>query len=248
MNDITPDIATVSALAPSGVLRATINLGNPILASADPATGAARGVSVDLAQRLAACLDVPLELVVLKTAGEAVSQVTEQKADIGFFAIDPVRGAGIAFTAPYVLIEGCYLVRQDSALQGNDEVDRAGARVVVGQGSAYDLFLTRELKAAEIVRAPSSPTVVDVFVERGLDVAAGVKQQLEADMARHPGHRLLPGHFMVIQQAMGCPKGRGTAHTFLAAFVESMKRSGFVAEALRRHGVQGASVAEAAAS
>lgn len=249
MNDTTPDIATVAALAPSGVLRATINLGNPILAGADPATGAARGVSVDLAQRLAACLDVPLELVVLKTAGEAVSQVTDERADVGFFAIDPVRGAGIAFTAPYVLIEGCYLVRRDSALQANEEVDRAGTRVAVGQGSAYDLHLTRELKAAEIVRAPSSQTVVDVFVERGLDVAAGVKQQLEADMARFPGHRLLPGRFMVIQQAMGCPKGRGeTAHAFLAAFVESMKRSGFVAEALRRHGVQGASVAEAAPS
>src|SRR5687768_16390416 len=112
MNDTTPDLAIVSALAPTGVLRATINLGNPILASADPATGAARGVSVDLAQRLAACLDVPLELVVLKTAGEAVTEVTYERADVGFFAIDPVRGAGLAFTAPYVLIEGCYLVRR----------------------------------------------------------------------------------------------------------------------------------------
>jgi polar amino acid transport system substrate-binding protein len=247
-NDTTPDLPLVQALAPTGALRATINLGNPILAGADAHSGAPYGVSVDLANRLAACLDVPLELVVLKTAGEAVSHVTGGQADVGFFAIDPVRGAGIAFTAPYVLIEGCYLVREGSPLRANEEVDRAGTRVVVGQGSAYDLHLTRELKAAEIVRAPSSPAVVDFFVERGLDVAAGVKQQLEADMARHPGHRLLPGRFMVIQQAMGCPLGRGAAaQGFLSAFVETMKCNGFVAEALRRHGVQGASVAEAAA-
>jgi hypothetical protein len=119
--------------------------------------------------------------------------------------------------------------------------------VVVGKGSAYDLHLTRELKAARIVRAPTSPTVVDVFVEQGCEVAAGVKQQLEADAKRFPGHRLLPGRFMVIQQAMGLPKGRGdAAHRVLADFVEEMKRSGFVADALARHGIAGASVAPAA--
>jgi polar amino acid transport system substrate-binding protein len=130
----------------------------------------------------------------------------------------------------------------------NEDVDRAGTRVVVGAGSAYDLYLTRELKAATIVRAPSSPTVVDVFVDERADVAAGVKQQLQADAMRHPGHRLLPGRFMVIQQAMGCPRGRGEAvRAFLAAFVESMKADGFVAAALKRHGIEGASVAPPAA-
>jgi polar amino acid transport system substrate-binding protein len=238
------DPSVVSAFTPTGVLRASINLGNPILAGTVPATGQARGVSVDLAQAFAKHLGVGLELMVFDTAGKSVDAVTREAADIGFFAVDPVRGAGIAFTAPYVLIEGCYLVRDDSPIRDNDEVDRTGHRVVVGAGSAYDLYLTRELKAAEIVRAPSSPTVVDVFVERGLEVAAGVRQQLEADALRFPGHRLLPGRFMVIQQAMGTPKGRGeAAQRVLAAFVEEMKASGFVAEALKRHNIAGASVA-----
>jgi polar amino acid transport system substrate-binding protein len=237
----------VTAFTPTGALRASINLGNPILANTDAATGAPCGVSVDLATAFAQHLDVPLELAVFKTAATSVGAVTNEQADIGFFAVDPARGAGIGFTAPYVLIEGCYLVRDDSPLQSNDEVDRAGQRVVVGAGSAYDLFLTRELKHAQIVRAPTSPTVVDTFVAQGLDVAAGVKQQLQADSRRFPGHRLLPGRFMVIQQAMGLPKGRSeAARQALAAFVEDMKASGFVAAALARHGIEGASVAPAA--
>lgn len=243
----TPASTLAPTLAPTGVLRAAINLGNPILAHADPATGAPGGVSVDLAREFARRLGLAVEFVVFKTAGESVQAVTEQRADIGFFAVDPVRGAGIAFTAPYVLIEGCYLVREASPLQANHEVDQPGTRVVVGQGSAYDLYLTRELKQASLVRAPSSPTVVDVFVEQQLEVAAGVKQQLQADALRFPGHRLLPGRFMVIQQAMGLPKGRGAAaHQALAAFVEDAKASGFVQQALARHRVEGASVAPAA--
>jgi polar amino acid transport system substrate-binding protein len=242
---ITPSIVR-SELAPTGPLRASINLGNPILAGTDPATGAQRGVSVDLAAAFAAHLGVPLELVVFDTAARSVDAVTQERADIGFFAVDPARGAGIGFTAPYVLIEGSYLVRANSPLQANDEVDRAGQRVVVGAGSAYDLFLTRALKHAQIVRAPSSPAVVDTFVAQGADVAAGVKQQLQADSKRLPGHRLLPGCFMVIQQAMGLPKGRGQAALeVLAAFVEARKADGFVAAALARHGIQGASVAPA---
>jgi polar amino acid transport system substrate-binding protein len=119
--------------------------------------------------------------------------------------------------------------------------------VVVGKGSAYDLYLTRELKAATIERAHTSPTVVEVFVQTQDAVAAGVKQQLEADLSRFPGHRILPGRFMVIQQAMGCPKGRSAdVAGYLASFVEEMKASGFVAEALQRHGIKGASVAPAA--
>ena len=237
----------VAAFTPAGRLRASINLGNPILAGTDSTTGEPVGVSVDLAKTFAQRLGVPLELVVLETARESVEAVTNEQADIGFFAVDPLRGAAIGFTAPYVLIEGAYLVRNESPLRDNAEVDRAGTRVVVGAGSAYDLYLTRELEAATIVRAPTSPAVVDVFIEQRLDVAAGVKQQLEADARRLPGHRLLPGRFMVIQQAMGLPKGRGqAARALLAAFVEDMKASGFVAQALARHGIEGASVAPAA--
>ena len=237
----------VHAFTPTGRLRASINLGNPILAGRKSDTGEVHGVSVDLARGFAQRLGVPLELVVFDAAGKSVDAVTREEADIGFFAIDPKRGEGIHFTAPYVLIEGCYLVREDSPLQSNDEVDRAGTRLVGGKGSAYDLFLTREIQSATLERAPTSPAVVDYFVEHGADVAAGVKQQLEADAARIGGLRLLPGRFMVIQQAMGCPRGRGeAAAAALRAYVEEMKASGFVAQAQARHGIQGASVAPSA--
>ncbi|MDR3101116.1 MAG: ABC transporter substrate-binding protein [Paraburkholderia sp.] len=241
------DSAIVEAFAPTGTLRASINLGNPILANRDPASGEASGVSVDFARAFAQRLGVPLELVVLDTAGQSVEAVSEARADFGFFAIDPKRGETIAFTAPYVLIEGFYLVRDDSPVHANAEVDQPHNRVAVGKGSAYDLFLTRELKEAQIVRAPSSPTVVQTFLEQGLEVAAGVKQQLEADARKTPGLRLLDTRFMVIRQAMGVAKQRGSrAAEVLGEFVEAMKASGFVAEALARHGIQGASVAPAA--
>jgi polar amino acid transport system substrate-binding protein len=176
-----------------------------------------------------------------------VQAVSDDQADIGFFAIDPLRGEHIAFSAAYVLIEGCYLVRESSPIRANDEVDRPGRTVVVGKGSAYDLFLTRELRHASIARAPTSPAVVDAFIELGADVAAGVKQQLQADARRIGGLRLLEGRFMVIQQAMGMPKSRGAAAAAqLAVFVEEMKASGFVAAALEKHRIEGASVAPAA--
>ncbi|MEO7114246.1 MAG: ABC transporter substrate-binding protein, partial [Caldimonas sp.] len=236
-----PDL--VSRLAPTGKLRAAINVGNPILAGTDLATGDARGVSIDLANELAKRLGVAIELVVFDTAGKSVDAVAKDHADVGFFAIDPQRGADIAFTAPYVLIEGCYLVREVSPIRDNDDVDRPGRTVVVGQGSAYDLHLTRELRHATIVRAPSSPAVVQTFVDSGSDVAAGVKQQIEADAHRLGGLRLLDGRFMVIRQAMGVPKRRGEdAALYLRRFVESMKADGFVERALARHGIQGASV------
>lgn len=243
-----PSPAILQALAPTGRLRASINLGNPILANRNPQTGEPFGVSIDLARALAQRLGVEADLAVFDTAAKSVEAVRAEQADIGFFAIDPLRGEGIAFTAPYVLIEGSYLVPEASALRANEEVDRPGTRVTVGKGSAYDLFLTRELKHAEIVRAPTSPAVVEVFVQQKLEVAAGVRQQLEADLPRYPGHRLLPGRFMVIQQAMGQPKARGAeAAAYLALFVEAMKAEGFVAAALARHGIQGASVAPVAA-
>lgn len=239
--------AVIQALAPTGVLRASINLGNPILARPDPAAGAA-GVSVDLARALAQRLGVALDLLIFDAAGKSVEAVANEQADIGFFAIDPLRGAHIAFTPAYVLIEGSYLVREASPLQRNEEVDVSGRSVVVGKGSAYDLYLSRELKNAQILRAPTSPTVVQTFLDANADVAAGVRQQLEADSHALGGLRLLPGRFMLIQQAMGCPKSRGEAAAdVLRAFVEDMKASGFVAQALQRHGIEGAGVAPPAA-
>jgi polar amino acid transport system substrate-binding protein len=237
-----PPSAAVVELGGTGKLRAAINFGNPILASRGP-DGEPRGVSVDLAREAARRLGLPLELVTFNSAGITVEAVKARQADLAFVAIDPVRAADLDYTAPYVIIEGAYLVRNASPVQSNEEVDRPGTRIAVGRGSAYDLFLARALKQATLVRVPTSPEVVDAFLAQNLDVAAGVKQQLEMDARRVGGVRLLPGRFMVIEQAMGVPKGRSAAQAWLSAFIEEMKASGFVADALRRHGIEGAAVA-----
>ncbi|SDV48726.1 transporter substrate-binding domain-containing protein [Chitinasiproducens palmae] len=238
------DIASRAALlAPTGVLRASINLGNPLLASRGGPAGAT-GVSVDLATELAARLGTPLSLVVVESARESVERVAGGDADIGFFAVDPKRAEDIAFTAPYLLIEGAYLVPAGSALRSLGEVDDERNRVVTATGSAYDLFLTRSLQHARIERVTESPNVVDAMVASGAEVAAGVRQQLERDAARIGGLRLLPGRFMVIPQAMGVARARDPkAAVGLAQFVEEMKASGFVAAALARHRIDGGSVA-----
>lgn len=237
--------AVVSALAPSGTLRVAINFGNPILASRTD-TGGARGVSVDIAQALGKRLGVPVQPVLFEAAGKVVDGLKQGAVDLVFVAIDPVRGADILYSAPYVIIEGSYLVREDSPIRHNAQVDRLGNRIVVGAGSAYDLYLTRELKQATLVHAPSSPLVTETFLARNVEVAAGVKQQLQADAARLPGLRLLEGRFMVIQQAVGVPKAGEAGLSYLRAFIEELKSSGFVAGALRRHGIEGAAVAPAA--
>jgi len=229
-------------LSPTGRMRAAINFGNPILVTRGPA-GEPTGVSVDLAREAARRLGLTPELVTFNSAGAVVEAIKARQVDMAFVAIDPVRAADMEYTAPYVIIEGAYLVRNASPLRANAEVDRPGTQVVVGRGSAYDLFLTRELKQATLVRAPTSPAVTDMFLAQNLDVAAGVKQQLEADARRVGGVRLLPGRFMVIEQAMGVPKGRTAAQAWLSGFIEEMKASGFVAAALQRHRIEGAAVA-----
>ena len=241
MNSAPRGIAAV--VAPGGTLRAAINFGNPILATRDGASGEPRGVSVDLARELGKRLGVPVHLVQYPAAGKVVDGLKAGEWDVGFVAIDPVRAADMDYTAPYVIIEGAYLVPQNSPIRQNGEVDRAGIRVVVGAGSAYDLYLTRELKQASIVRATTSPAVVDTMVAQAVEVAAGVKQQLEADARRIPGVRLLDGRFMVINQAMAAPKGRADGVRYLAEFIEDMKASGFVADSLRRHRIEGAVIA-----
>jgi len=236
--------AAAAELGATGKLRAAINYGNPILASKGP-DGQPQGVSVDLAKEAARRLGLPIELVTFNSAGNAVQAIKAREVDLAFVAIDPVRAADMEYTAPYVIIEGAYLVREASPLQRNEEVDRPGTRVVVGRGSAYDLFLTREIKTATLVRSPTSPAVVDMFLRENMEVAAGVKQQLELDARRVGGVRLLPGRFMVIEQAMGVPKGRIAAQAWLSEYIEEMKASGFVAQSLKRHQIEGAAVAPA---
>lgn len=237
--------AVVSDLAPMGKLRAAINFGNPVLAAKDPATGEPRGVSVDLSRELAARLGVPVEFVSYQAAGRVVEGLKARAWDVAYVAIDPVRGADMHQSPPYVVIEGSYLVAAGSPIRSNAEIDREGVRVVVGQGSAYDLFLSRELKQAKIVRVATSALVVDTLLAQKIEVAAGVRQQLEADAKRVSGVRLLEGRFMVINQAMGVPRSREAGARYVRDFIEEMKASGFIAQALRRHGIEGAAVAPA---
>jgi polar amino acid transport system substrate-binding protein len=237
-----------SPFAPNGTLRASINLGNPILAGRDATTGEPVGVSVDLAREFGRRIGVPVELVVFPAAAASVEAVRAEQADIGFFAIDPARGDGLLFSAAYVLIEGCYLVREASPLIDNEQVDHDGHRISVVAGSAYDLFLTREIHRAEIVRYERAGASIAAVRNGEVDVAAGIRRLLETEADRQSGVRVLPGRFMVIQQAMGIPASRGVeAQAALADFVEQMKAGGFVADALSRHGIVGATVAPPAA-
>ena len=231
-------------LAPSGKLRAAINFGNSVLAQKDPATGEAKGITPDLARELGRRLGVPVELVTYEAAGKVFDAVKTGAWDIAFVAIEPVRAAEIEFSAPYVIIEGTYMVPKDSALKSIADVDKPGVRIAVGLKSAYDLYLTRTIKNATVVRASAGGgrAMIDMFLNDKLEVAAGVRQPLVAYAKDHADMRVMDGHFMEIQQAMGTPKGRTAGAEYLRAFVEDVKASGFVAEALKRSG-QSATVA-----
>lgn len=230
-------------LAPGGVVRVAINYGNPVLAYPDPSTGQPRGVSVDLANELGRRLGVELDLITFDAAGKVVAAVSEERWDLAFLAIDPERGRGISFTAPYVVIEGTYIVPHDSFAKSVSDLDRLDVRIAVGKGAAYDLFLSRALSQAELVRAETSAGAVDLFVDTSLEAAAGVRQPLEAFAAAHPGYRVIEGSFTKIEQAVATPKGRPSASKWLAAFVEEVKASGFVRASLEHHKQSDASVA-----
>ena len=244
MSQAKPTPETIKQFTPHGKMRVGINLGNPLLANLDKSTNKPIGISVDLANELAKRLGVELTFTTYMKAGDTVDAVKRGDVDLVFVAIDPVRGEDVSYSPAYVQIEGAYLVRENSPLKSNDEVDQPGTTVVVGKGSAYDLFLTREIKQATLIRAATSQAVVDDFMSQSYDVAAGVRQQLESDALRYNGVRMLPGRFMVINQAMGVPKGRPLANAHIADFVAEMKSSGFVANSLKTHKVDGAKVAE----
>jgi len=229
----------VKEFAPSGTLRAAINQGNSVLAQKGH-NGEALGITIDLARELGRRLGVPVELVIFDAAGKAFEALKSGKTDIGFLAIEPVRAADVDFTAPYVLIEGTYMVPKDSALQKIDDVDKPGVRIGVNRNSAYDLFLTRSLKSATLQRSDDG---VALFKNEKLEAAGGVRQPLEAYAKTDQSVRVMAGRFMAIQQAMGLPKGRPSAHAYLREFVEEMKASGFCADALKRSNQPDAQVA-----
>jgi polar amino acid transport system substrate-binding protein len=231
-----------SDLAPTGKLRVGINYGNPVLATRDPGSGELRGVAVDLARELGARAGLPVELVAFESAGKMFDAVKAGAWDVAFLAIDPGRADQISFTAPYIEIEGTYLVPSGSPLRAIADVDREGVRVGVSANSAYDLFLTRSIHHAQLVRAPSPDAAFELIIAGKVDVVAGVRQPLAANAGKLPGAHVLEGRFMAIQQALGIPRGREEGANYLREFIEDVKASGVVARAIEKAGVRGVSV------
>ena len=231
----------VSDLAPTGVLRASINLGNPVLAQGTPS--APSGITPDIAGEVAGRLGVPVEYACFDAARKSLAALLSGEADIGFLGIEPARAAEIAFTAPYVVIEGVYAVPADSALWSVADVDAPGVRVGVKQGSAYDLYLSRTLRHATVVRGAEGTSA---FLSGGLEAAAGIREPVTSFVAADPGLRLIDAAFMQIQQAVAVRRDKAPETVrFLAGVVEELKASGFIADALRRSG-QTAAVAPGA--
>jgi polar amino acid transport system substrate-binding protein len=239
---VTVSSDVVKELAPTGRLRVALNLSNTVLVQTD-ATGKPGGVTVDLSRELGKRLGVPVEFTHFNAAGKVFEAFKTGTLDIAYLAVEPVRAAEVDFTAPYVLIEGVYAVPQDSGIRSVADVDHPGVRVGVTTGSAYDLFLTRTLKQAQLVRGADGG---QIFLDQKLDAVAGVKQIVAAFVKARPALRIVDGRFMEIQQAMGTQKGRPEGFRYLRAFIEEMKDSGFVRAALDRSGQAEAAVAPAA--
>jgi len=232
----------ISELAPMGKLRVGINFGNALLANKD-ALGTPGGIAVDLARELTRRAGLPMELVSYETAGRMADGAKASAWDVAFLAADPARAEEITFTAPYLEIDTTCLVPAGSPLQTLADVDREGVRIAVSDKSAYDLFLTRNLKHARLVRAPGVNASVDVFFADKLDALAGLKPLLMEVAASQPATLVLDGRFSAVQQAVGIPKGRDAAAEYVRRFVEDIKASGLVANIIKKNAIRGVSVA-----
>ncbi|MGJ7515186.1 ABC transporter substrate-binding protein [Pseudomonas baetica] len=240
---MTFDIATVRGeLAPNGELRVAINLGNPVLTQRDETTGKLGGVSVALANALANELGIVATLTPYDAAGKVFAALEDGLWDLAFLAIEPVRAEKIAFSSPYVSIDGTYLVREESPFQSASDLDAQGCRISVGRGAAYDLYLSRTLQHAELVRRDTSASAVDLFLGQELDAAAGVRQPLERFARSVLGVRVLADNFTEIRQAMAVPKARKIAAEYIENFISRLVRNGFVTQALAESGQSDARV------
>ncbi len=240
---MTPSPAARSELAPTGKLRVGINYQNFLLVNKDPASGEYRGIAVDLGRELGRRLGVAVELVPFDAAGKLADAVKVGAWDVAFLANEPARATEIVFSAAYLEIEAGYLVPAGSPIRTIAEVDREGVRVAVAAKSAYDLYLSRSLKQAKLVRAQGIDASYDIFVKDKLEVLSGLKPRLATDAAKLPGSRVLEGRFTAVQQSVGTPQGRPAGAKYLGEFAEDVKASGFVAQAIARHAVRGVSVA-----
>jgi len=238
-----PTPAVRADLAPTGTLRAGINYGNFILAQKEPASGESRGVAIDLTRELARRLGVPVELIAYTSVAAMVDAARTGAWDIAFLGIDPAREGEIGFSAAYLEIEATYLVPAASPLRAAAEVDREGVRVAAPARANYELFLSRSLKRAQLVRAPNADAAFDLLASGTVDALAGLRQALIGLVDKLPGSRMLEGRFMAVQQSIGVPKGRDAGLGYLRGLVEEAKASGLVARAIDKTGARGVSVA-----
>jgi polar amino acid transport system substrate-binding protein len=238
----------LASLAPSGVIRAAVNVSNTVLAQRDAGSGELRGVSIELARELGRATGLPVEFVQFESAGKVVEGGREQAWDIAFLAVDPKRGSEVLFTGAYVLIEGTYLVRSNSGLRDVADVDRPGVRITVSANSGYDLHLTRTLQYAQLVRTASAAEAFERLLRDGYEASGGVRGNLVRFAQGRSDLRVMDGRFMVIPQAMALPLRSGPALPYLSEFIEQMKASGFIADALQRSGQLDAAVAPASGS
>ena len=236
-------ITVRSDLGPTGTLRVGINQGNFLVVTKDPVSGELRGIAVDLAQELGRRAGLPVEFITYASAGKMAEAAKTGAWDVAFLGAEPERRNEIAFTPAYLEIEATYLVPAGSPIRAVAEVDRDGVRIAVAAKSAYDLFLSRTLQRARLVRAEGIDASFKLFVADKLEALAGLKPRLVTDAQVLPGSRILDGRFTVIQQAIGTPKGRDAAAIYLRDFIEDAKVSGMVAQAMEKHGVRGVSVA-----
>lgn len=232
-----------SEIAPSGTLRIGLNYSNFLLCLADAPDGTPRGIASDLGRELAKRLGLPVEFTKYDAAGKLADAVKEAKVDVGFLGAEPQRANDIAFTNAYLEIPVTFLVPAGSSIKSIDEIDRKGVRVAVSARSAYDLYLSRTLKNAELVRAEGIPASYDLFVSQKLEALGGLKPRLVSDQERLPGSRVLEGQITGVQQAIGTPKARSQAARYLSDFAADIKKSGLVKQIIDKHGVRGVTVA-----
>lgn len=238
---MSPEI--LAQLAPTGVLRAGINMSNFLLVSARSADGGPAGVAPDMAAAIAARLGVPVRYVPYPRPGELADDAGRDAWDIGLIGAEPQRAERIAFTTAYAEIQATYMVPPGSPLGSVADVDRPGVRIAVAARAAYDLWLERNIRQATLMRAPSLDASFELFATERLEALAGLRPKLLADAGRMPGARILEGQFMAVQQAVGTARANAAAAAWLQGFVDEAKASGLVAGLIERHGVRGLSVA-----
>ena len=228
--------AAARELAPSGTLKAAINLGNSVLAQPGENGGDPKGITVDLARALARSLDLPLQFVLYDAAGHVFAAAENAEWDVAFLAIEPERAKKVSFSPPYLTLEGTYLVHDRYLHLSTADFDHPDARIAVTENAAYDLYLTRTLKHAKLVRASTPPAALQMFLDRKLDALAGVREILVSYLDAEAGLSILPDQFSSIQQAVGVPVGRPLAAAFVQAFITDLKTTTFVRDALTSRG------------